>query len=1572
MGSAATPLGNMVIKLSLDDADFGKGVTNSKKQVKYLVKEMQANMKIADLAGNQLGKLGTRYDGLTKIIGAQEKQVASLKKAYDESFVDGKATNSTKRLATELQNANGKLAGYKQQLINTAGQMAELQVKTTGVTGKIAESSEKMVQYGDRMQSMGSTLTKGLTGPIAGLATVVTKAAIDWESSFAGVKKTNDEIIDSNGNVIYSYSDLEKGLRNLANELPATHKEIASVAEAAGQLGIQTDNVVDFTKVMIDLGESTNMSAETAATELARFANITQMSQGKFRNLGSALVDLGNNFATTESEISTMALRLAGAGKQIGMSEGDILGFAAALSSVGIEAEAGGSAFSKVMINMQLATEKGVGAFDELKKHAEDQGVSWEQLVSAIHNGGSELTDVSKEMGLTSSELKKMYKEADNSKTSLEQFADVAGMTGEQFTKMFKENPAEAVMKFVEGLGKAEEKGISAIKVLDDMDITEVRLRDSLLRAANANDVFSDAIKVGNKAFEENTALTNEASKRYETTESKLEMLRNEAKNAAIDLGGPFVDALRDGLESAKPLIKGLGDLAKKFSDMDPKTQRTIIKWIGLTAAAGPLLSITGKITSGIGKLGGSFIDLSAKFAKKKAIEQTTKLLAEGAISTTDFTSTLASGTEIVKKFGKTAMDKKDVISGLATSITEVGTAATTAVGTGTAGAATSGIAGLGASVASLASPIAIGIGALAAIAGAVYVGKKAYDEHQLAGAKWATAVTEEQDKVISNSYELRDKAVSYVNEYSDGVAGAADKAIKANQDIVESIKKTIEEEKERKKAAAEKLDDPESKAKAEKTIAYDDMVNKVLVEQAQKRVNRINKILEDASKHNRDLTTQERQFIEDNYKQLSSKQLEQLGFSKEQRIAIEAAYQNDLSKLSKKQINERAKHVKEALDTEQKHYEEQKESIGKIYGENTQAYKVEMDKLNKSHKKTTESMILGFAKLRLEQGYSLADSAAYWNEYGWTVDEVTKLVNSSMDTTTKNLDMLAKGTEEADIQWNSLALDPKTGEVRTNMADTLAEIAKADDGWQQLKFMIKNADISTNAKEEVAIAMGQAGKWNELYLTDKELLVDGDEAKLQLYDSIEKLGIWNQYNADRKLLGIDNADAIYKLLESKDAWKDWDKMPDSEKKMFINNEDLLGKILESDNSLKAWKELPNPIKYMLGNNEDLSAKVKDGTIDITKYNESVLPEIKRFFGNNEDLLNKVLTSEDLWIRWIEVPDSEKKMLLDNQDLLNKIFASEESLNSWNELPDSVKYMLANNEDILSKVQDGTISVEDYNRNVLPALKKLFGDNSDVIQKLLQGESELNTYNGNNPAKKILNGDSSSTQQAAKSGGSALNIFDNNNPEMKYLKATDNASRPAYDATEGVKAFSRQNDHTVTLTSIFRNVTQWITEKFTRDEKGTNYHPGGLALVNDQKGPLYKEIVQLPNGRAFIPQERNVMLNLPIGSKVIKASETKAIMERFGVPKYAKGIGVPKDATLIRNLQSVSNSESSKNITIDNSDLVTLMRQMLNAISRLTPQINVYPQNWETKADIRRTAQELALLTEIERRGTME
>ena len=161
--------------------------------------------------------------------------------------------------------------------------------------------------------------------------------------------------------------------------------------------------------------------------------------------------------------------------------------------------------------------------------------------------------------------------------------------------------------------------------MLDEMGISEVRLRDSLLRAGNASDLFKDAVKRSNKAFGDNVALTDEANKRYETTESKLKMLKNEAVDAAIDLGGPFVDALRDGLNVSKPLIKNLGNMAKAFSAMSDDQQRNIIKWVGLAAAAGRALkllgtgtSVIGKVTSTTGRLTKSLVDLAAKSSRKE------------------------------------------------------------------------------------------------------------------------------------------------------------------------------------------------------------------------------------------------------------------------------------------------------------------------------------------------------------------------------------------------------------------------------------------------------------------------------------------------------------------------------------------------------------------------------------------------------------------------------------------------------------------------------------------------------------------------------------------------------------------------------------------------------------------------------------------------------------------------------------------------------------------------------------------------------------------------------------------
>lgn len=426
---------------------------------------------------------------------------------------------------------------FQRGMINVANGLRTFNDKTL-------DTSTRFKALGDTMQSTGRKMTLGVTLPLAGMAGAAAKSAIDFESAFAGVRKTVDA----------SESDmkkLESGIRDMAKEMPTAATEIAGVAEAAGQLGIKTPNILDFTKTMVMLGDSTIMSAEEAATSLARLANITGMSQGDFDRLGSTIVALGNNMAANESEITNMGLRLAGAGNQIGMTEAQTMSFAAALSSVGIEAEAGGSAFSKVMVDMQLATEK----------------------------GGKKLN----------------------------QFAKVAGMSASDFKKAFETDASGAIMKFIEGLGSAEERGESAIGILDGMGISEVRMRDALLRAAGASDVFSEALGIGTQAWKENNALTNEYNQRAETTASKLLILKNNLIEVGIQIGDLLIPYIQN-------FVEWIQNLTDKFQGLEPSTQDFIVKAGLMAAITGPLLLIFGSLISAVTTISGALSGLAGMF----------------------------------------------------------------------------------------------------------------------------------------------------------------------------------------------------------------------------------------------------------------------------------------------------------------------------------------------------------------------------------------------------------------------------------------------------------------------------------------------------------------------------------------------------------------------------------------------------------------------------------------------------------------------------------------------------------------------------------------------------------------------------------------------------------------------------------------------------------------------------------------------------------------------------------------------------------------------------------------------
>ncbi|HGL4024089.1 TPA: phage tail tape measure protein [Enterococcus faecalis] len=1538
--SGGTPLGNMVIKLGLDSSDFGRGAANAKKEVRYLAKEMQANAKIADMAGNQMGKLGTRFDGLTKIIGAQEKQVAALKRAYDESFVDGKATESTKRLATQLQDANGKLANYRSQLIQTAGQMAEMQVKTTGATGAIYNASEKMISSGQKMEKVGGALTKGITLPILAGAAAVTTAAVKWESDFAGVKKTNDEVVDSTGKVVYSYKDLENGLRGLAKELPSSHTEIANVAEAAGQLGIKTKNVVGFTKTMIDLGESTNMSAEEAATALARLANITGMPQTEFDKLGSVIVDLGNNFATTESEITAMGLRLAGAGHQVGMSEAQIMGFAAALSSVGIEAEAGGSAFSKVMVEMQLAVENGANAFAGLESLSQQTGVSMEQVSSAVRNGGKELKNTAGAMGLTSKELKTMHKEATDASGKLNDFAEVAGMSAEQFSKAFKEDASGAIIKFIEGLGKTKEHGQSAIAVLDDMGITEVRLRDSLLRAAGASDVFKSAVDRGTKAWGENTALTEEANKRYETTESQLKMLKNEAVDVGITFGGPLVKALRDALQATKPMIKTVTNLAESFSNADPKTQQTIVKMIALTAAMGPAIKLTGTLTKGVGFLGKGFVDTMAAMSKKRAIEDVTKAFAEG--------SSVSLG------FGKDIASSGSALGGLTAKIG--GT--TTQIGSLTKGF-------------SLLNPWVLG--ATVAIGAGVAVwklwGEEAWNSSQRT-QRWGTDVGKATDEALTKFQGYSRGASGELDLLEKGVSGNTDTIANNFSKMGQSIEENMTKKIETLKGIVNKL--PDDIKEAGDKLTKEEVLNQEKYLDVVKENNqKITQIKQEASNNNRKISYEEAIRIKSLAKESAEAYVNSLGKSETETKEILSAMTGNVAEASedqaktwlqslgkqrqqskieytKMQDDLKAKLVDAGYDLNSKYAKEMLSLLKESGDSATQITEDQMSTILAKYPELADQVFLANGQLISSMGEAGQAAVGQNKKMMDSFTDMAEKVSKTAGENAKKIELIADEANEFGEFWNQLILDTKTGEVKTNAQEAVNEAASSEKGWNQLIYASKNADLKSNAKLMIAEAAIANGRWEKMTFNEQQALLDSNVTKT-MTQALQAKGSWGKLNFEEKkaVLYSNTPEVMAETMLNLGLWKDYQPQV---KELKAKNQSFLDVLSQSQDKIVHWSQVPVDIKEILGDNYDLLSKIYGSEQSYNRWKN--LPDTeKKLLANNSDVLQKIMTSDTSLKQWNALPADQKKMLGDNTDLLTKVMASEESFNAWKALPDPVKKMLGNNEDLKAKIAEGSLSVETYNQ-VKPLLKQLLGDASNVSNQSQVGIQNLNAFNANNPAQKILRGDSSNAQAAARQGGNALNtynannpgtknlrgnaggvvgaassgnsslnIFAANNPVEKLLRANDQASGPASQAKNAVSDFNSGPSVITKTLNVVANLGAGVA-KILGLETGTNNHIGGPAIVNDQKGRTYKELVIPKGGVPFIPEGRNVFLpDLPKGSKVIKASETKKL-----IPHYENGVGVPRNSSVVKNLIAVQDSHESN----DFSELASLMREMVS------------------------------------------
>lgn len=522
----AQKIKGITIEIGGDTTKLDKALGEVNSKTRQLQSELKGVNSLLKMDSKNVTLLKQKQDLLNQSIANTKEKLNTLKTAQiqvQEQFDKGQITEEQYR-------------DFQREIVATENKLKSLtaELKNFGSVGaqQIAVVGQKMQDVGGKIESAGKKLSLFSAGSTVAL-TAVSKGAIDFETAFTGVTKTVDGTDEQ-------LAKIKQGLLDLSKATSSSSTDIAAVAEAAGQLGVKTENILAFTETMVRLGDSTNMSADEAATAIAQLYNIMGSDINTVDQFGAAIVALGNNAATTEADIVNMASRIASSGTQVGLTEQEVLALSTTLASVGLEAEGGGSAISAV------------------------------------------ITKIDKDVALNTDSLKT--------------WADVAGMSVKDFKTLWENDAMSAIQKVVGGMGDAKAGGENLNIILDELGVTSLRQTDTMKRLSGASELMADMVNISNNAWEENSALTNESSKRYETTAAKITQMKNTVTELCVKLGDILLPILNK-------IISAISKFTNWLTNLNPAAQKVVLVVLAIVSALGPFLIILAKLISSVGTI---------------------------------------------------------------------------------------------------------------------------------------------------------------------------------------------------------------------------------------------------------------------------------------------------------------------------------------------------------------------------------------------------------------------------------------------------------------------------------------------------------------------------------------------------------------------------------------------------------------------------------------------------------------------------------------------------------------------------------------------------------------------------------------------------------------------------------------------------------------------------------------------------------------------------------------------------------------------------------------------------------
>lgn len=933
----------------------------------------------------------------------------------------------------------------------------------------------------------------------------------------------------------------------------------------------------------------------------------------------------------------------------------------------------------------------------------------------------------------------------------------------------------------------------------------------------------------------------------------------NKLKSSVQVLG---IEVGENLLPSITPLIGKATEMVQAFGKLDKGTQQSIIKFTLFAAAAGPVSSA----------LGGMFKIISGGAGAFSAVA--------GGIGRAQTAAKIgASGFDVLKStFSETAFKALRA----APAIAETGEAATGAAAGGSA--LLTSLAPLGVALVGVAGAAAVGYGVWK------IWGEKAYESSQRT-KRWGTDIG-----------EAADKSATKMKQASGEISGALDNT---NQSAKTNSKQIVDGFNSMAQAAKQAADQSDAAAKKlAKSLggdagdallaaaAKEKTANDKRVKQVQENAAKVKAITKSAGEEQGKLTADQLQVIKNLQQDSAIDAVKTLRLSGQQQNNVTKAILGERVTMSataaKKQYTDSVSAMEQEYETTAK----KRKAINDNDKLSTAEKNATIEGLERDHKSKMDAIYLSMVQALKAQGMSNKQvQAQLQQDMGMTAEQAAAAMNrykKAMNggiTSTKQFAASVSKNMSANIKkagndWNRLVLDPKTGKVVTNLPEVLAQTASTKEGWTRLSFDLKHANISSNAKETLLAAMMQADQWNKLTVEQKYALMQ-TAGKQDLADIIDQLGLWNSLTP-KQMAAVVKGDAT-SLVAAIDKAKMWNQLTLSQLKLIVQDQ-ASATLINAMEKTGQWNDLPVEVKTAIVNAKG-AVQVAELAVQYGAFNS--------------------------------LPDATKKAALNDDGFLKKITDDAIKFGNFSSLPDAVKMALMNDDDLRTKLAAAGYSIDDYNLNHNPKKKVATADTSNAQNNFGLGKKSILDYKGTNPGPtKVGKGDTSSAVNGFRNAKGAIEKFRVSSPgSPKHANAVDGASGPAKKAADAVGAFQRKPNTISKMLSVGVSFAKGVG-KILGLKKGTNNFVGGLAMVNDAPGSVYREAITLPNGQTFIPKERNAILPLPRHTKIATAMSTA---RQFAVPRFASGTtDFTGAATTLQNLrpqtvQTVNVTSSNEN-----------------------------------------------------------